>query len=337
MKKEIKVAISAATISGNQGAAAMLHATIQQLSAKGVSQFFVFTVYPEADSALNKYKNVKIFPSSPKKLVTVLIPGAIIYKIAPFIIKFVGKNSGIKELSESNFQIDLAGISFADGRRPFLIYNIATLLPAIILGVPIVKFAQAMGPFKDSLNRFVASRFLPKINHIFARGAETRKAMDNIGLLNVSDAADIAFLFEPEKRDQKKAETFIKKNNLQKNKFIIVSPSRVLEKKAQALNIEYVSLMSQYIDWLIEKEQQPVVLIAHSIRENTQKAHNNDLLVVDKIYQDVKNKKLCIVPKKPLYAGELKVLISKSRLVIAARFHAMIASLSVGTPVIVRG
>jgi colanic acid/amylovoran biosynthesis protein len=42
--------------------------------------------------------------------------------------------------------IDLAGVSFIDGREKFLPFNILTILPAMLLGVPVVKFAQAMGP-----------------------------------------------------------------------------------------------------------------------------------------------------------------------------------------------
>jgi len=332
------IAVSAATFSGNQGAASMLHATIQQISAldKNV-RFAVFTVYPEADRALNSYKNVTVYSATPRRLVISLIPASFAYRFLPFLRPLLARISGVSSLADSSLQIDLAGISFADGRRVFLIYNIASVLPALLLRVPVIKFSQAMGPFNDWLNRLVARFSLKRLRHIFARGRETRAGLDRLGLHNVSDASDIAFLFQPEVTDKTAAQALLHQHKLEKKRYMIVAPSRVLFKKAEAAGIDYVDVMARYIDWLIGQYRLPVVLIAHSIREDTTKLHNNDLPVCQQIYEAVSDSAHCILPQKPLYAGELKALIGEARLVVAARFHAMISSLSTATPVVVTG
>ena len=66
----------------------------------------------------------------------------------------------VKALSRSKLLICLAGVSFVASRIRFMPFNIVTILPAMLLGVPVVKFAQALGPFGGKVNRFVSRIFL---------------------------------------------------------------------------------------------------------------------------------------------------------------------------------
>ena len=331
------VSIFAAMFSGNQGAASMLHATIQQLKTiEPEVHINVFTVYPEADKALNRYENVTVFSATPTRLVTRLIPEAFVHRVFPFLRRFL-RGPGVHELEKSTVLIDLAGISFADGREAFLVYNLATLLPAMFLRVPIVKFAQASGPFKSKVNRLVAGNVLHKMNKIFARGAETRKALDSLSLPNVADASDVAFLFKPDKESEQIAHDFMNSHGLVSEEFLVVAPSSVLLKKAQKKNIDYIQKTADYIGWLEQTYNLPVLLLPHSVRLNSDKTHNNDLLVCRQVHEALPDGASCVLPEEPLYAGALKVLIGKAQLVVTARFHAMISSLSTETPVVVTG
>ena len=85
----------------------------------------------------------------------------------------------VRDLAASTALVDLAGVSFIDGREKFLPFNILTILPAMLLGTPVFKLAQAMGPFKHPLNR-LAARLLRHCALVVPRGDVTLSHMDQI-------------------------------------------------------------------------------------------------------------------------------------------------------------
>jgi len=60
-------------------------------------------------------------------------------------------------------------VSFLELCRRFLVYNTLTLLPALLLGVPLVKGAQAVGLFTKPLNRRRARACLGRCATVFAQ------------------------------------------------------------------------------------------------------------------------------------------------------------------------
>jgi colanic acid/amylovoran biosynthesis protein len=92
--------------------------------------------------------------------------------------------------------IDAGDFSRAHGLRKFR--SVTTILPAMLLGVPVVKFAQAMGPFNDPINRMAARMFLTRCARVFGRGEQTMKHLQAVGFPpeRFSRAADMAFLLE---------------------------------------------------------------------------------------------------------------------------------------------
>ncbi len=66
--------------------------------------------------------------------------------------------ASVRDLSRSDALVDLAGVSFIDGREKFLPFNILTIWPAMLMGVPVFKLSQAVGPFRQTLNRRAAGR-----------------------------------------------------------------------------------------------------------------------------------------------------------------------------------
>ena len=92
---------------------------------------------------------------------------------------------------------DIGGITFAE-RGMVLFYNILTLWPALLLGVPVVKLSQAVGPFKSPLNKFFARMFLPQCERVFPRGDISAGFLAdlNLGMDSSPVSADIAFLYK---------------------------------------------------------------------------------------------------------------------------------------------
>lgn len=52
----------------------------------------------------------------------------------------------------------------------------------MLMGVPVLKYSQAMGTFHSPINRFLAKWILPKMKLICARGKGTLENLKSIGI-----------------------------------------------------------------------------------------------------------------------------------------------------------
>ena len=159
--KSINIAITAASFSGNKGAAAMLQSSIKQLKARYGERInlFLMSTYPSADRRLiaempEKYDFIKVVNAKPERLLFLTFPLAILYKILPFMRKLLKKDKIIKAYSQCDIVIDEAGISFVDSRG-FVMNTYAFVCAAVPLlcGTPVAKYSQALGSFKSPWNK----------------------------------------------------------------------------------------------------------------------------------------------------------------------------------------
>lgn len=338
----MKFTIVGSALAGNKGAAAMLESSIQTLSKKYPgAKFVLLSIYPEEDIKLNTYDNLEILPASSFIIAFVLNPLALIYKIIPPLRKLIlSKSPQLKAIKDSDALLDQGGITFTDGREIFLLYNVASILPAILLNTKVIKCAQALGPFNNPINRFVSKIILPHIKLIIARGKKTNQYLKDLGLKNVSLGTDYAFSLNIMPNDKKIAEKLYSKItkdlDLRDKLLVGISPSVVVKKKCEKKGIDYVSLMAWFIDDLAENNY-ATILIPHSVREDHTKLHNNDLPLSYEIYKKVKNKKNCAFINQQVSSQVLRHIIGKTDLFVACRFHAMISSLAMGVPTLVLG
>ena len=200
-----RIAVIGSTLTGNKGAAAMLESSIQTL---GNADFTLFSYQPVAEEQKhNTYKNLKILRADALFLGVIINSLALIYKILPPLRPILRKNSqSINALTEADVLLDQGGITFVDGREKFLLYNIASILPALMVGTPVIKCSQALGPFKNPINRFFAKIFLPKMKVIVSRGSITQSYLNELGLKNTIEGADYAFLLDLTEKEKKSAE-----------------------------------------------------------------------------------------------------------------------------------
>ena len=194
----MRVAIVGAALSANKGAAAMLETVIaRQPEVSGPCTFDILTTYPDADAPLVPTgAHARVVGLQPMRLATVEFPVAVLALVARTLRIPTGwvRTRACRSILDADVVVDVAGISFADGRGvPITVYNaLMTGLP-LLLGVPTVKAAQALGPFRNPVNRFLARMVLPRLAAVCARGARTREHLDTLGLRNVTDVADLAF------------------------------------------------------------------------------------------------------------------------------------------------
>lgn len=346
-----EISVIGATFYGNRGAEAMLTTTISLLKKKQDDlNFNVFSYYQTDDQSLINDEQVHIYSSSPIYLVACLIPCSIIY----WLLKKVHLSpvqsllpKSLRALAKSKALICLAGVSYIDGRNKFLPFNMATILPAIILGVPVVKFSQALGPFNTTTNRLAAKYFLPKCNMIYTRGETTHTHMLKLFPKNgnIQRANDIAFLFRPEHSltepfngidDQLNQLT--RARNL--NKIVIgICPSNVLSITTKNTSWDYEQSLRFLIEELVSNGYVVAIYPNATRHLHPQKTHNNDLPLLNSIYSELneETQKETILFHGPINAEGIYHIISNCDGTITSRFHAMVSSLSIGIPVLVIG
>ena len=159
-----RITIVGSALSGNKGASAMLEAAIQSLTARlGEVDFTLFSMYPDEDADRNPFPNLEIVAADARQLGVSINTLALAYRVLPFLRRPLRRRSrAIAALVDSSVLLDQGGITFTDGREKFLLYNVASILPAINVGTPVVKCAQAIGPFRHPINRLASRVFLPE-------------------------------------------------------------------------------------------------------------------------------------------------------------------------------
>lgn len=331
-----KFVIIGSTLSGNKGAAAMLESAVQTLGERfPESQFTLLSYLPvERERLLNSYKNLTVLKASPLYLGLVINPLALLHRVLPPLRPLLRKNPQINALASADILLDQGGITFVDGREKFLLYNIASILPAILLNTKVVKCAQALGPFNNPVNHLAAKIFLPKMAAIISRGSVTHQHLEGLGLKNVYAGADYAFLLELSEAEKRAAMADYKQ--FFKDSVVGISPSVVMRKKVDASGKDYIGILAEFIDGLIA-EGKRVVIIPHSVRVGTDKTHNNDLPLCRELYEHITQKTNCLLIDDELSSQQLRAIIGECSFFVASRFHAMVSSLAMQVPTLVIG
>lgn len=333
------IVIIGSALSGNKGAAAMLESAVQTLTeALGEVDFTLLSMYPDEDRRLNPYPNLRIVDAAPLQLGVGINSAALAYRVLPFLRRQLRTNSeAVRALARADILLDQGGITFVDGREKFLLYNVASILPALNEGVPVFKCAQALGPFENPLNRAAAKTFLPKMAKIVSRGAITQEHLDGLELNNTVAGADYAFLLELTDAEREEARTHFDESFFDGDTVVGISPSVVMQKKIDADGGDYVGELASFVNHLIDECGLKVAIIPHSVRTGTDKTHNNDLpLCTDLVTRVGESDRLLFIDEE-LSSQALRYVIGKCDLFVASRFHAMVSSLAMAVPTLVIG
>ncbi|MCY7411838.1 MAG: polysaccharide pyruvyl transferase family protein, partial [Salinibacterium sp.] len=339
MTKAPSVMIIGSALAGNKGASAMLESALATLEERlPGARFTLLSMYPTEDASQNSYSNLTILDARPLQLGVVINSLALLYRVLPPLRPLLRRHAVIDALSEADILLDQGGITFTDGREKFLLYNVASVLPAINMKVPVFKCAQAVGPFAGRINRTVSRVFLPRMHTVVTRGRITHGMAEDLGLTNIDAGADYAFSLELVGDE---SETFVDRlpvgfANRGDATLVGISPSVVVQKKVEDRGGDYLSIMTGFI-----REQRArgncVLVLPHSARGGSDKAHNNDLPLCRELKRRLIDDPGVFVLDSELSSQQLRYLIGLCDLFLASRFHAMVSSLAMGVPTLVVG
>lgn len=324
-----------AAFSANKGAASMLHTVVERLpELAGPCRFSVLTTYPEADEQLRPDGPIEIVPATPRQLLAVNGPLAVIYAVLGVLRlprRWVLRTPALRAMAEADLVVDIAGISFVDGRGlPILGYNTLMTGVPILLGTPVVKASQALGPFETPINRMLARLVLPRVATIFGRGDRTMAHLATLGLTNAEPAADLAFAMD-EAADLP-ADVAATLDSLEGG-YVVVMPSAVVDAACRKVGVDYAAAMTEVIRGAHAVTGCSVVIAPHSYQPGERPSRMNDGPICRAIAERLGDETTLL--DLDLSPGRLRRLIHRSEMTLTSRFHAMISALSTATPVLV--
>ena len=339
MPQPVRIAIIGAALSANKGAAAMVESVMARLpSEMGECRFDVLTTYPEADdSRVPDGVDAAVVGLQPVRLALVEFPIACLALVARTLRLplFWVRSRGCRTMLDSAVVVDVAGISFADGRGfAIVVYNALMTGVPLLLGVPVVKAAQALGPFQSMPNKWLAPLVLRRVKTVCARGARTREHLDSLGGVNAVDVADLAFSLDEAAGLPIEVSSAL--GSIDPN-FIVVMPSAVVRGIFEAKGGDYVTAMASLVSEIRNKTGRSVVIAPHSYRAGLPEGRMNDGPVCREVASACAGDIQVLGLDADLTAGELRHLVALSSVLVTSRFHAMISGLATSTPTVVVG
>jgi len=329
------VAITGGYLTANKGGAAMTLAVHDHVRERGGSTRLL-TIYPQADQAQGR-SDLEVVPWRPVDLL-VALAFALLMPVARALhlpTRPLARTRGLRAILDADLVVDVAGISFVDGRGlPILGYNVLMTGIPLLVGTPVVKAAQAVGPFEQRLNRWAARAVLPRVRTICARGDRTEAHLRGLGLTNVRAAADLAFVLEvgPEARERAGA---VVQGAVGEAAFVTVAPSAVVLGYCEERGIDYVAALTALCHQVL-KDGRDVIVVPHSIHPSGEEGRMHDLPVCRALHAAVSDPR-CHLVDDELGPAELRALIGRGDALVSSRFHAMISGLSTATPTLVMG
>ena len=304
----------------------------------GDCHFDILTTYPDADaSRVPAGADAAVVGLQPLRLALVEFPIACLALVARTlrIPLFWVRSRGCRSMLDSSVVVDVAGISFADGRGfAIVVYNALMTGVPLLLGVPTVKAAQALGPFQSIPNKWLAPLVLRRVKTVCARGSRTREHLDSLGGVNAVDVADLAFSLDEAAGLPSAVSTAL--GSIDSN-FIVVMPSAVVKGIFESTGGNYVSAMASLVTEIRSKTGRSVVIAPHSYRAGLPEGRMNDGPVCREVAEACVTDSQVLGLDSDLTAGELRHLVALGSVLVTSRFHAMISGLATSTPTVVVG
>ena len=193
---------------------------------------------------------------------------------------------------------------------------------ATMTGKPVMVCSATIGPYQGRFLRRLASYVLNRADIITLREEYSQNYLSTLGVTKprIYLSADLAFLLKP--ADTKSISAILESMNINTDDKLVVGIAPTAMMHPLFKQQQYVQLMAELSDYLIEDLNATIIYIAHTYQDN---------LITESIYQKVKNKhKGGILPV--LSASEIKGVIGMCDIFICSRFHALVASTSLAVP-----
>jgi len=332
------VCITGVTFTGNKGGTSMLITAMESLRGQSaINRFDLLSIYPENDKKANNIPDLRIVSMSPKLLLLVLFPlSLVLWPLSRFKAgrKMLRLFPVYRSILECELVVDLSGIVFVDGRGlGLLVYNTAVCLPAILFNKKVCKLSQAMGPFKQKMNRRLAKYVLSRCEILVGRGEQTGRHLEELGFEKPLVLPDTAFAMKIRDEDKQTAHQLLAQRQW-KSPGVVMCPSKVVLQYCNRNGIDFYNQFGTFIK-NVRKEGWNVCLLPHSIAGK--KSKNNDLEVCERLMEQFNDDDGVIAVTDDLDPRILRALIGEADVFVGSRFHSVISALATAVPPMVIG
>lgn len=336
-----KILLMGASLTKNLGGPSLFLSTRKILQTHiPDAEFTLWSSTPERDSARAKEYGVRTIGTVRHELIDAFLRCLLwsaLKKLKLNIPSLLNNNNLLKEYIAADAFIDIRGISFTDFSTSW-IGNIGTgirLLIGKLLGKPVVKFTQDMGPFQKKATRYPARFFLSMVDVIVARSTATQNYLKELGITKqVHVHPDSAFVLDP--APPERINDIILREKLNRRPLVAIIPTTQVDRRLSVGNTEaqnkYTVILAEIADHLIKTLNALVIFMP-----NETQGGYDDIYVIKKIYAGVKNKSDDRLITAEYTAEELKGLIGACDLLIGSRYHSVVAAISMCVPTMVIG
>lgn len=333
----------------NKGDAAILSGAFETLKTLGNAEISLISYYPEYDStqcgariisAVKRPRIARIFNSvflmHPRPMLFEALSRTFLYRICLEISGFIKR-----EIWEEYYKSDIimAGLdgTFTTlyGVGGFVLNSYAIFL-AKLFKKPVIIYAASIEPFKNKLYEILARFILNKVDLVTLRERKSYQYLRKIGVSKppIYVTADLGFLLQPASPERVKRIISIEGINKNNEPLIGMTVRRGISrwifpnlKTSGERYANYVALMAQVVDYLLDKLSATVIFIPHSIAP-----YEDDRVTGKDIYEKVKNKHKVKVIINDYTAAEIKGIIGQCDLLVGARTHSVINATSMYVP-----
>lgn len=209
-----------------------------------------------------------------------------------------------------------------------LVGNLLTLLnisAANVTDKPVIVCSATIGPYDNNFLRNIARRVLNEVDLITLREHNSQDYLYRIGINKpqIVLTADLAFLLEPPNVSEIPAILENVDVSLTERPLVGISPTAMMHPSLP--REEYIKFMVDISEYLINNKGATIIYIAHTFQDRD---------ITQEIYHELRNKEKARILPFELSAEETKGVIGSCDLFICSRFHALVASTSLGVPTI---
>lgn len=246
-------------------------------------------------------------------------------------------------IRSSDCVININGIAFVgDGTRSWIssFHELSSSYFSKAGSKPFFRFTQSYGPFDHVLVRIIARHEFLNLPCIMCRGdISARNCSAIVPEKNVYSFPDVATVLNPASEEW--VAPFLTKYHLKSGDFIVLSPSAVIyglpTAEGTSLGKNHIAVFSNLVNHFT-KLGTPVIFVPHTTSPNLNEC---DRYVSDRILATLGHVDLpsdmCQVIREELDCKQLKAVIGASRFAVVSRYHALVAALSSGVPVVSLG
>ena len=259
------------------------------------------------------------------------ILGALLLPFRSLQARIAHGNEYLEAIVAADIVIDISGFALTD-KRPLhrRVVFVAEIITANIFRKPFIVFTQAVGPFKQLSTRVLAQIGLPRAKLVCARGESTVQHLESLDIqkkTRVIRCADSAYLFSC--GSHAPAHKLITRTTTDQPVIGIVPNTNVFDRAKTTNGVNtYTALLAATIDHAREVLNAQVVFICHEHYEG----RKDDQWLAHEAVRHAKHGASAQIISGNHSAAELKSAIGEVDLLIASRFHSLVAANSLAVP-----